>query len=411
MAQNDDSGDKTEQPTPKKLQDARKKGQVPKSKDLSSTVTLGVAAVLMLTAGAYAGEQLLALMHTALQVLQQPFALAAPTLARQALWTLLSLSAVVLLPLAAVGVLTEFLQVGPVFALDRVMPKLENLNPVEGIKRMFTLDALIELFKAVLKSVALLAVAWLVVRSLLPSLALLPVQRQPASLAGALDATLRPLLGWTLGLFALLALLDAVYQRWSFTKKMRMSRRDIRQEHKDNEGDPHVKQQRKQTQEEWSQRGAASAARQANVLVVNPTHVAIAIDYDRQTCPVPTIAAKGEDAVARAMREAAEDAGVPIVRNVPLARDLLARAEVGDTVPADLFDVIAEVVLWARQVREELQHSTTSAPTRTAPGLDLTRYADRRNAAAEDGAPEAAAPTPPHPDHPAAPAASNATTP
>jgi flagellar biosynthesis protein FlhB len=360
----------------------------------------------MLTAAAYAGEQLSALMQTALQLLQQPFALAAPTLARQALWTLLSLSAVVLLPLAAVGVLTEFLQVGPVFALDRVMPKLENLNPVEGVKRMFTLDALIELFKAVLKSAALLAVAWLVVRSLLPSLALLPLQRQPATLASAVNATLRPLLGWTLGLFALLALLDAVYQRWSFTKKMRMSRRDIRQEHKDNEGDPHVKQQRKQTQEEWSQRGAASAARQANVLVVNPTHVAIAIDYDRQTCPVPTIAAKGEDGVARAMREAAEEAGVPIVRNVPLARDLLARAEVGDTVPADLFDVIAEVVLWAREVREALQPATnadTSANPgrgRPAPGLDLTRYVDRHNAQAEAEAPadnEAAEPPEPRP--------------
>ncbi len=124
--------------------------------------------------------------------------------------------------------------------------------------------------------------------------------------------------------------------------------------------------------------------RNANVLVVNPTHVAIAIDYDRETSPVPTIAAKGEDHVARAMREAAEEAGVPIVRNVPLARDLLARGEVGEIVPADLFDVIAEVILWGREVRAEVDglraESVTDVPATpprrrvAAPGEDLTRY-------------------------------------
>lgn len=380
MAQDQDSGDKTEQPTPKKLQDARKKGQVPKSKDLTSTVTLAVGGALALLASGYAGEQLAALMDAALAVAHRPFVQAAPQLAQQALLTLLGLSAVVLLPMAAVGVLTEFLQAGPVFALDRVLPKLEHMNPVEGVKRMFTMDALIELLKAVLKSATLLGITWLVVVSLLPDLALLPQTTRPALLGSALWAATKPVLVWTLTLFALLALLDAVYQRWSFTKKMRMSRRDIRQEMKDAEGDPYVKQQRKQQQEEWSQRNATAAARNANVLVVNPTHVAIAIDYDRETCPVPTIAAKGEDHLARAMRAAAEEAGVPVVRNVPLARDLLSRGELGELIPPDLFDVIADVVLWAREVRDELANGEAPAQRRPPPGLDLTRYPDRRNA-------------------------------
>ena len=387
MSQDQDSGDKTEQPTPKKLQDARKKGQVPKSKDLTSTVTLAVGGVLALLASGYAGQQLAALMDLALQVAHTPFVQAAPALAHQALLTLLGLSAVVLLPMAAVGVFTEFLQAGPVFALDRVLPKLEHMNPVEGVKRMFTMDALVELLKAVLKSATLLGIAWLVVVSLLPQLSLLPQSARPALLGSALWAAAKPVLVWTLALFALLALLDAVYQRWSFTKKMRMSRRDIRQEMKDAEGDPYVKQQRKQQHEEWSQRNATAAARNANVLVVNPTHVAIAIDYDRTTCPVPTIAAKGEDHVARAMREAAEDAGVPVLRNVPLARDMLARGEVGELVPADLFDAIADIVLWAREVRDELAHGTPPPHGRPPPGLDLTRYPDRRNAINDEDAP------------------------
>jgi flagellar biosynthetic protein FlhB/type III secretion protein U len=152
-----------------------------------------------------------------------------------------------------------------------------------------------------------------------------------------------------------------------------------------------VKQQRRQAYSEWSQRNSVSAARTANALIVNPTHVAIAVDYDRERQPIPAVSAKGEDHVARAMREAAEEAGVPIVRNVPLARDMLARAEIGELIPSDLFDIIAEVVLWARESREQLAFEAARAeaiergelppdtpPGRRmrAPGEDLTRYAD-----------------------------------
>jgi type III secretion YscU/HrpY family protein len=378
MASEQDSGDKTEQPTPKKLQDARKKGQVAKSRDVTATATLAVAVALALVGVGYAGHALAALVDTALVLVGEPFALAAPRLGQAALAACLAISAAVMLPIAAAGALAEFLQAGPVFALDRVKPRLDALNPVEGVKRMVSLDALVELAKAVLKSATLLAIGAFAVASLLPQLALLPLAPLPQTLAAALDASARPILDWTVAAFVLLALLDFAYQRWSFTKKMRMSRRDIRQEHKDNEGDPLVKGQRRQLHETWSQRHATAAARDANVLVVNPTHVAIAIDYDRIDCPVPTNAAKGEDALARAMREAAETAGVPVVRNVALARDLLERGEVGSLVPADLFDVIAEVVLWAREVRDELVHGAPGR--RPPPGEDLTRYPDRRHA-------------------------------
>jgi flagellar biosynthesis protein FlhB len=192
------------------------------------------------------------------------------------------------------------------------------------------------------------------------------------------------LLIYTAGLFVFVAVLDVAYQRYSFTKKMMMSMRDIKQEMKDSEGDPYVKGQRRQLQQEWAQRNQTNAARNANVLLVNPTHIAIAIEYDKETCPVPTISAKGEDHVARAMREAAEEAGVPIVRNIPLARDLFARGEVGEIIPADVFDVIAEVILWARDVRQQVDaernRDLASIPQRkrvAAPGEDLTRYSDK----------------------------------
>ena len=377
MADKNDGGDKTEQPTPKKLQDARKKGQVPKSKDVTSTVELLVWVTLAALATAYAASQVTQLIEASLQAIQQPFVNAATDLGWKALHALLALTAALLLPVGAVGVLTEYLQAGPVFSMERLKPKLENMNPVEGVKRMFTMDNLVEVAKAAAKTAALLVIGWLAVTALLPQLVHLPFAERPEVVGTALWEAARPVLMWTVALFALLSFLDAVYQRWSFTKKMRMSRRDIRQEVKDNEGDPYIKAHRKQAHEEWSQRNAQQAARGANALVVNPTHVAIAIDYDRETCPVPTIAFKGEDEVARAMREAAEEAGVPIVRNVPLARDLLARGEVGEVIPADLFDVMAEVILWAREVRDELErdeHAAAAPRRRTPPGEDVTRY-------------------------------------
>jgi flagellar biosynthesis protein FlhB len=327
-------------------------------------------------ATAYAASQFTALMEAMLLAIRDPFALAAPAIGQRALHALLALSAALLLPVAAIGVVTEYLQAGPVFAIERFKPKLEHMNPVEGVKRMFSMDNLVELVKAAAKTVTLLVIGWLAVSALLPQLVHLPFADRPESVGSAIWAATKPVLIWTVALFALLSILDLAYQRYSFTKKMRMSRRDIKQEMKDSEGDPHIKQQRRQAHEEWSQRNAQQAARGANALIVNPTHVAIAIDYDRENCPVPTISAKGEDHVARAMREAAEEAGVPIVRNVPLARDLLARGEPGEVVPQDLFDVIAQVILWAKEVREEMAREPCDRPNlrRAPPGEDLTRY-------------------------------------
>lgn len=380
MADKNDGGDKTEQPTPKKLQDARKKGNVPKSKDVTSTVELLVWLVVAAFGLPYAAMEISHLMQEATAAIGQPFALSAPALGQMAVRVLLLLTALTLLPVALIGLITEFLQAGPVFAADKLKPKMENLNPVEGIKRMFTLDNLVELFKSIAKTALLGMMGWWIVAALLPQLPLLLTA--PAQATGsALWEASRQLLVWTVVVFILVSILDAVWQRHSFTKKMRMSRRDMKQEAKDAEGDPYVKQQRQQAHQEWSQQHAAQAARQANVLVVNPTHVAIAIDYDRETCPVPTVRAKGEELMARAMREAAEEAGVPIVRNVDLARALLADTEVDDIVPAELFDIVAEVILWAREVRDEMKRQAAGSPAdpplrsrMPTPGEDLSRY-------------------------------------
>jgi len=393
MSDKNDGGDKTEKPTPKRLEDARKKGDVAKSKEVTSTLGLAVWLALGALVLGYAASRLAALYESLFNTIGQGwlhtgFAGAARAIGAQAAELALVLVAILLVPIAAVGLLTDFLQAGPVLTFEKLKPKLDHMNPVEGVKRMFSMDSMIELLKSIAKTALLFLLGWLVVESALPQMVgLARAPDMPAQVIGAMlwGLTLK-LLGATVALFALVALLDAAYQRYSYTKKMRMSLRDIKQEMKESEGDPYIKQHRRQAHQEWSQQNAQQAARNANVLVVNPTHVAIAIDYDRETTPVPTIAAKGEDHVARAMRQAAEEAGVPIVRNVPLARDLLARAEVGEIVPSDLFDIIAEVILWAREAREQVQAQRNTDPGQAvpapapprlaAPGEDLTQYTE-----------------------------------
>ncbi len=385
MADKNDGGDKTEQPTPKKLRDARKEGQVWKSKEATSTLVLLVWLVLGGATAALAGARLQALIGSVLRSFGGDFVTALRNSGWLAVQTLLLLTAMFMVPVLLVGVLAEFLQVGPVLAWSRLKPSLDKMNPAEGLKRMFSMDNLVEVVKALAKTAILLALGWIVLRGSLPGLAALALE-SPQVIAPRLEQSLWQvtvhLVGAALAVFAGVAVLDAAWQRHSFMKKMRMSRRDIRDEHKQNEGDPYVKQQRKQTHQEWSQRNAAQAARQADVLVVNPTHVAIALAYDHENHGVPTVSAKGEDEVARAMREAAEDAGVPIVRNVALARELLASTDIGATVPRHLFDIVAEVILWAREVREEIerQRRGEAAPAASrqrlarAPGEDATRY-------------------------------------
>lgn len=388
MSGNNDGGDKTEKPTRKRLEDARKKGDVPKSRDITSTAGLALwLAMGSLALGQATGR--LSALHGALFAAigrgwtHEGFGAVARDLGAQAAEAGVLLVTMLLVPAAMLGLLVEFLQAGPVLTFEKLAPKLDGMNPVEGVKRMFSVDHLVEVLKALAKTVLLLLVGWLIVRGALPQvLGLSRAPETPPAVVGAViwSFTVK-LLGWGVALFAFVSLLDWGWQRYSFEKKHRMSRHDIRQEMKESQGDPHVKGQRRRMQQEWSTRNVAQAARNASALVVNPTHIAIAIDYHRETSPVPTIAAIGEEDVALEMRRAAEEAGVPVVRNIPLARDLLARGEEGEMVPADLFEIIAQVILWAREVRERVDAQRRGEPAASlpprrvaAPGEDLTRY-------------------------------------
>jgi type III secretion YscU/HrpY family protein len=378
MADKNDSGDKTEKPTPKKLKDARKKGDVAKSKDVSSTGVMVLWIVLLGVGLYYIIDRFAALVAITMSQAGKnaDFNFLLSAIGKESLDTLIELTALLIIPAAIIGTLIEFLQAGPVMTFDKIIPKMEHINPASGLKRMFSMDNLVEVIKSIAKTALLFVIGWLILKTWIPDLVKLP-HTMTDHIGTTFWGMLLSLLLWSIGIFLFIAILDAGYQRFSYIKKLRMSMRDIKQEHKENEGDPMIKQQRRQAHQEWSQQSAAEAAGSANVIVVNPTHLAVALDYDREKTPVPTVSAKGEDLVARAMRESAQDNHVPILRNVELARSLYADTKEGDIIPSELFDVMAEVILWAKQVRKRIDNDLDDddkSKQIEAPGEDLTRY-------------------------------------
>jgi len=375
------SGTKTEQATPKKLRDARKKGDIAKSREITNTLLLLFGIVLFWQLGPMIGARLQNFTTLALEMSLVADHQNLNSIGTEAIKLLLSICAMIVIPMAIFGVLTEFLQTGALFALDKVKPKLSNLSPISGVKRMFSADSFFELLKSIAKILVIIVIAIFTAVKVLPD-AMNLQQSVPVSFAYLLGSQTVMLIGWAMGIFAAIALLDLCYQKYSHSKKMMMSLQDIKQEFKSSEGDPQVKSQRQQLAREWAKEGATQKAQEATVLVVNPTHVAIALKYDKQRSPVPMVTARGLDGTALAMRTAAQDAGVPVLRNIKLARTLLKTTKNGDVVPRELFKIVAEVILWANAVDKKLsgdesEHTTETLPT--APGEDLSLYSTKSN--------------------------------
>lgn len=381
MGKGDDGGDKTELPTPKRLRDARNKGDVARSKELGAAIVSLAWLGLLVFAGGHVSSRIADLAELSLSLATaDDFGAATTTLGWRAGELLVVATALLLVPVATIGLLTEFLQIGPIMTGDKLKPSLDKMNPVEGIKRMFGKDGLVELLKSLAKVAILVVITAMAVRAVLPELGGLiasagwsPVDGAgPAAAAESLALTswiTVRLLAWTVAAFLLVAALDRIHAQHSFIKKMKMSRRDVKQEHKNDEGDPNVKSHRRELHREWANGDPVGAARGASALLVNPTHIAVALEYDAESCPVPVVAAKGQGPLAAAMRGAAEENGVPVIRNVAAARALWARGEVGGIVPEDMFDAVAEVILWAKRARDgqaPMTQDLDARPLRTA---------------------------------------------
>jgi type III secretion protein U len=349
--QNKDSGDRTEKPTAKRLRDARKDGDVAKSRELTSTVLVLAWLLLMLLTMPLIHARLNGLVDIVVQGMRQPFDQALHDVGLAALSAFLWLSLPLLLSAAAIGAMVEFLQVGPVFAPKKIKPDTSRMNPAEGIKRLFSQENLVEVIKAVAKSGLLIGLFAWVLLALIGQFVKLPYAA-PADTGVAMWMAVKRFATGVIFVFFFVSALDVFYQRYAFMRKMKMSRREIKQEVKESEGDPMIKSRRRQLHQEWSQQNTLAAVRRASVVVTNPTHLAIAIRYEQGEDDLPVIVAKGEDHEAALIRQAAEEAGVPIMRNVTLARGLYEQVDVDEYLPGDFFEAVAELLRWAESIRK-----------------------------------------------------------
>ncbi len=363
MSQSNASGEKTHQPTQQKLRDARKQGQVAHSDDLTRSIVLAAAAVALLLFGHHAFAALRALAERAwgLAGSSQPGAVL-QDIGTACAWTLAVVGVPAVAWLAASGAASDFAQAGPLWAAQRIAPDVSRLNPADGLKRIFSLNNLVETAKALLKTALLFGLFAVLGRRWLGELLTLPTD---VTAAGQVFARLLlELLASAAALFVLLSFGDLQWQRFEHRRKLRMSTDEVKRERKEHDGDPQLKGERKQLQRRWASQDLIGAAGRASALVVNPTHIAVALEFDIAGGEPPSLSAKGHGATARAMREAARDAGVPIVRNVALARALDREVEIEEAIPESLFDAVAEVLVWAQQLREQQQAANTTASSR-----------------------------------------------
>jgi type III secretion protein U len=341
--------EKTEEPTHKKLEDAKRKGQGPKSQDAVAAAILGVSLLVLTGAGPSMFERLTTVIQRALRQGMQ----AATTdevlalLADMALDGLIaSMPMVIVTMLIAAIVLLA--QVGVVFSFESISPKFDKLNPAEGLKKMFNARSLIEFGKSVFKAVALGAVVWVIVRDLVPLL-VGAAYLSPEGEGQVAWSSLLHLLAAACLVFTVIAPLDFGLQRWLFIRDQKMSKDEVKREHKDSDGDPHVKGQQRQLRDELANSAPQERVPGATVVVTNPTHYAVALRYDASEAPIPIVVAKGVDEQAATIRAIATIHRVPMIANPPLAR-ALHKLPLDQPISEELFEAVAVVLRWVAEL-------------------------------------------------------------
>ncbi|MFK8053577.1 MAG: flagellar biosynthesis protein FlhB [Woeseiaceae bacterium] len=382
-AQNENGQEKTEQATPKRLQDARKKGDIARSRELTTTgVMLSASAGLLALAPTLSGQ--LAETFAAGFVIErrrmfEPGAMAA-SIAEQAIHALW-----LLLPLGAICVIAAFgfsvILGGASFSPASLAPKLERISIPKGLKRMFGLKALVELGKSIAKVslVILIAVVWM--RSVSDDILRLGDMPVPAALAKSGWLALSTLLVVSCGLIVVAAI-DVPWQLFEHAKKMRMTRQEVRDESKETDGRPEVKQRIRQMQQEVATRRMMDAVPYADVIITNPTHFAVALRYDDGRMAAPEVVAKGQDLVAARIRELADEHRIPLFSAPPLARSLFHSTKIGQAIPAGLYTAVAQVLAYIFQLRDRRPgDARLVAPI---PDVDESQYVKERQPKLEE---------------------------
>lgn len=370
MSENDQSGEKTEQPTPKRLNDARKDGNIPRSRELSTAAVYGACVLAMMAFSGSLAANGVAWMQRALRpdpgLLQQPQELFGHA------GSLLLGGMLVISPLLAIGLLASFisplLMGGLQWTNKSLMPKLDRMSPLAGIKRLYGPDALAEFAKSLLRVLFVGVAGGLMMASSLPLLRGLLHKPLETAMHEGLQSALRLMLATAVAFF-LLAALDAPYQRWNWLRKLKMTREELKREMKESEGSPEVKGRIRQLQMQASQRRMMQDVPGADVIVVNPTHYAVALKYQGEQMNAPVVVARGVDEVALRIRALAQQHRVAVVSAPPLARALYREGQLGKEIPVRLYSVVAQVLSYVYQLND-----WRSGPVPVLPALQVEEF-------------------------------------
>lgn len=353
MADQGSSSEKTEEATPKRLRDSRKKGQVSKSKDLNTVVVLIAAFVALWAMSGYIWEQMQYAMEYSFTVVNMPTLTQEDFIRFAAVNFMQFLKAIIplMLVVAVASVVVNYLQIGSIFSADPLTPQLKRLNALENLKNMFKATTFIELIKNIAKITLIFIIAYMVVKASLPMVLNTVTQTLPEFMI-VTESVVEKFIIRVFVCFIAIAIIDLFVQRHQYKKQMRMSKDEVKREYKQDEGDPHIKGQRRQMHQELAMGDVRQAVASSDAVVTNPTHLAVAIKYDETEMMAPQIVAKGQRLFAQMIREVAEEHQVPIVRNVPLAWSLI-ELEVGDEIPEDLYAAVAETLLFVYRLKKE----------------------------------------------------------
>jgi flagellar biosynthesis protein FlhB len=346
------SQEKTEKATPQKRQESRRKGQVAKSAEVSMAfIMLGVFLFLYFSGGWMLEGFLTIFKANFFEYIHweiTPYTVR--TLFEQMTLAAIKIAAPVMVIAFVFAVFSNYIQVGFLFTAEPLKAKFERINPIQGAKRIFSVRSLVELLKSLFKIGLISTVVGLLLWLKKDEVFLLSQKSIGDGLV--LVGSLTVQIGLTVAIILLfLSLLDYMYQRFEFEKNIRMSKQDIKDEYKKSEGDPLVKSKRREKQREMSMNRMMQEVPHADVVITNPTHYAVALKYDAVNMNAPTITAMGKDFVAQKIKETAKEHGVVIMENKPLARALYAQAEIGDVVPEELFQAVAEVLAYVYSLK------------------------------------------------------------
>jgi flagellar biosynthetic protein FlhB len=351
--------EKTELPTQRRLDQAMEEGRVPRSQELSAAIVLLAGATALAAFGGTAlGEGSFAILRGTASALSGPelTEAGAAALLRTMTSSMLSALAPFLLAVALPVVAINAIQARGVLSLKPVTPQLSRISPLAGLGRLLSVQSLFTLGKAIVKLLVIGYVTWIALMGAWPELSGLIGAPAPAVLATTRTITIRLVL-FAVGAFAAVAVVDYLFEAWRHQKELRMTRREIFDELRESEGDPMLRSRRRSLAQSFARRRMLQQVKSADVVIVNPTEIAIAIRYDGRKSVAPVVVAMGQRKLAERIRAIAREAGVPIVRNVPVARALLAGARIGQPIPPALYAAVAEVLAFVYRVRGRLpQH-------------------------------------------------------